>query len=809
VRGLLQDLRFAVRMLAKSPGFTAIAVLTLALGIGATTAIFSVVSPILFEPLPYPHAGRIVMIWDIFEGSRSDVTFHTYRELARRTYSFDALAAMEPWRPTITGPAEPERLEGQSVSANYLRVLGISPVLGRDFEAADDAFHGRKVVILSNALWQRRFGGDRGVIGRGITLDGDRYEVVGVMPRGFENVLASSAEIWSPMQYDAGHITDLDTAEWGHHLRMCGRLRPGVSKENAAQELRAIAGAPVAEFPRAPWAALKYGFIVESLQNAVTRGVKPALLAVFCAVLLVLAIASVNVTNLLLARGAQRRAEFAMRALLGAEPVRMVRQVLTESLLLSGLGAVLGIAVAQMGVRALLALAPEDLPRAGAVQLDRTVLVFGIAITALAGVAIGLVPALCASRRDLQGDILRSSARTVAGHQTTRGALVVAEVSLAFVLLVGTGLLLRSLERMLAVDPGFQPSHVLAMQVQTSGHKFHADGAKRRFFAQVLEGVNHVRGVSSAAFTSLLPLSEKREVLTAGTYGASFENDERGYDVFLYTVTPEYFQSMGIPLRQGRFLDRRDMAGAAQAALISESLAKREFPGQDPVGKRLHVGPLDRQWYTVVGVAGNVKQTSLAVSDLDAVYLTPEQQWFEDDAMYLVVHTRGDALALAPAIRKAVWSADPGQAIVHVATMESLVAASAAERRFVLILFEGFGLVALLLAAMGIYGVLSGGVTERFREMGIRSALGASRTSILSLVIRQGMLFAGLGSAIGLVAAAAGSQAMAALLFGVSRLDPTTYCGVMVLLGAVSAAACWAPAWRATKVDPMVVLRYE
>jgi len=639
-------------MLAKAPGFTALAVLTLALGIGANTAIFSVVSPILFEPLPYPHAGRIVMIWDIFEGSRSDVTFHTYRELARRTYSFDALAGMEPWRPTMTGPAEPERLEGQSVSANYFRVLGISPVLGRDFEAADDAFHGPKLVILSNGLWQRRFGGDHAVIGRGIALDGDRYEVVGVMPRGFENVLASSAEIWSPMQYDAGHITDLDTVEWGHHLRMCGRLRPGESKENAAQELRTIAGTPVAEFPRAPWAALKYGFIVESLQDAVTRGVKPALLAVFCAVLLVLAIASVNVTNLLLARGARRRAEFAMRALLGAEPVRMVRQVLTESLLLSGLGAVLGIAVAQMGVRALLALAPEDLPRAGAVQLDRSVLVFGIAITALAGVAIGLVPALCASRRDLQGDILGSSERTAAGHQTTRGALVVAEVSLAFVLLVGTGLLLRSLERMLAVDPGFQPSHVLAMQVQTSGHKFDADGAKRRFFTQVLEGVNHVPGVSSAAFTSLLPLSEKREVLTAGTYGASFEKDERSYDVFLYTVTPEYFQTMGIPLRQGRFLDRRDTAGAAQAALISESLAKREFPREDPVGERLHVGPMDRPWYTVVGVAGNVKQTSLAVSDLDAVYLTPEQQWFEDDAMYLVVHTRGDALALGPRFEK-------------------------------------------------------------------------------------------------------------------------------------------------------------
>jgi putative ABC transport system permease protein len=807
VRGLLQDFRYGVRILAKAPGFTAIAVLTLALGIGANTAIFSVVSPILFEPLPYPHAGRIVMIWDVFEGSRSDVTFHTYRELVRRSYSFDAVAAMEPWRPTMTGPAEPERLEGQSVSVNYFRVLGISPLLGRDFEAGDDALHGPKIVILSDGLWQRRFGGDRGIIGRGITLHGDSYEVAGVMPRGFENALASSAEIWSPMQYDAGHITDLSTVEWGHHLRMCGRLRPGASRERATQELRTIAATPVAEFPRAPWAALNHGFILESLQEEVTRSVKPALLAVFGAVLLVLAIASVNVTNLLLARGAQRRVEFAMRAVLGAESVRMVRQVLTESLLLSGLGAVVGIVVAEISLPALLALAPQDLPRAGAVQLDRSVLVFGIAITALAGVAVGLVPALYASRRELQEAVLRSSPRTAAGHQTTRGALVVAEVSLAFVLLVGTGLLLRSLERMLAVDPGFQPSHVLTMQVQTSGHKFDADGAKRRFFADALEEVNHVPGVSSAAFTSLLPLSEKREVLTAGTYGTSFEKDQRGYDVFLYAVTPEYFETMGIPLRRGRSLGNHDVAGATQAVLISESLAKRAFPGEDPVGKRLHVGPMDQPWYTVVGVAGDVKQTSLAVTDLDAVYLTAEQQWFEDDAMYLVVRTWGDASALAPAIRKAVWSVDPEQAIVRVTTMESLVVTSAAERRFVLILFEGFGLVALVLAATGIYGVLTGGVTERFREIGIRSALGASRASILSLVIRQGVVLAMLGSAIGLVAAATLSHAMVALLFGVSRLDPSTYCGVIGLLGAVSVAACWAPAWRATKVDPMVVLR--
>jgi putative ABC transport system permease protein len=306
-----------------------------------------------------------------------------------------------------------------------------------------------------------------------------------------------------------------------------------------------------------------------------------------------------------------------------------------------------------------------------------------------------------------------------------------------------------------------------------------------------------------------LPLSKKREVLTAGTYGTSFEKDERGYHVFLYAITPDYFQTMRIPLRRGRFLDRRDVAGASQAVVISESLARREFPREDAIGMRLHVGPMDRPWYTVVGVAGDVKQTSLAVTDLEAVYITAEQEWFEDDAMYLVVRTSRDALSLGPAIRKAVWSADQEQAIVHVSTMDSLVAASAAERRFVLILFEAFGLVALVLAATGIYGVLSGGVTERFREIGIRSALGASRGNILSLVIGQGMILATLGSAIGLVAAAAVSPAMIALLFGVSRLDPITYFGVIVLLGGVSAAACWAPAWRATKVDPMVVLRYE
>jgi putative ABC transport system permease protein len=808
VSGLLADLRYASRILAKSPGFTVAAVLTLALGIGANAAIFSVLNAILFEPLPYPHASRIMMIWDVFEGTRSEVTFHTFRELTSRNHSFEATAVIEPWRPTISGATEPERLEGQSVSANFFRVLGIKPALGRDLQASDDAYHGPRVVILSNGLWKRRFAADPTIVGRGITLDGDSYEVVGIMPRQFENVLAPSADVWSPMQYDATHVGDLNTSEWGHHLRMIGRLRAGLGKDTVTRELSTIAAFPVADFPRAPWASLKSGFIVNSLQQEITRDVKPALLTVFGAVLLVLAIVCVNVTNLLLARGSRRRAEFAIRAVLGAPRQRVLRQLLTESCLLSVLGGALGVVIAQLGVQAIVAFAP-DLPRLQAITVNLSVFLFGTAVTALIGIAIGVIPALYAARGDLQNSIQPSQQRIVGAHHTALRTLVVAEVSLAFVLLVGTGLLLRSLERLFVVDPGFQPSHVLTMLVQTSGHEFDEVAARRRFFTQALEQVRRVPGVSSAAFTSLLPLSEKRETISAGTYGTLFEKDQRGYDVFLYTVTPDYFTTMGIPLREGRALNERDAASAPPVVLISESLAKREFFGEDPVGQRLHVGPRDRPWYTVAGVVADVKQSSLAVTDLDAVYLTLEQNWFADDAMALVVRTRGDTGALAPAIRNAVWSVDKDQAILHVASMDNLLAASAAERQFVLILFEAFGLLALVLAAVGIYGVLSASVTERFREIGIRSALGASRRSILALVLRQGMTLTMMGSAIGLLGATLVSQAMASLLFGVSSLDLATYVGVTLLLGLVSALACWAPAHRATQIDPNVALRYE
>jgi putative ABC transport system permease protein len=805
---LVADLRYGTRRLRSNPGFTIVSALTLALGIGATTAIFSAVNPILFEPLPYPHAGRIMAIWDSgVDGSRLDVTFGTYRELLDRSRSFDAIAVMKPWQPTMTGATQPERFDGQRVSARYFRALGVSPVLGRDFEASDDQLNGTNVLILSDGLWRRRFGGDRTIVGRQVTLNGNPYTVIGVMPRAFENVLAPSAELWAPLQYDIS--LPPQGREWGHHLRMVGRLRSGVRADQARRELDMIAHAPLAELPRVPWASLQDGFIVNPLQDDVTRGVKPALLAILGAVLLVLMIACVNVTNLLLARGAQRRGEFAMRVALGAGRGRLIRQLLTESLLLAIVGGALGMVVAGFGARALVALSPPELPRVGAIRLDVAVFAFAMWVTTLIGLVVGLMPALHASRSDLQGGLQRSSRRIAGGHGLTRGTLVVAEVAIALVLLVSAGLLLRSIERLLAVSPGFDASRLLTMQVQTSGHRFDDDSATHRFFAQALDAVREVPGVAAAAFTSQLPLSGDFE-----KYGVQFESipddkSEEDQSAFRYAVSPGYFETIGIPLRRGRLLDAHDVAGAPPAVLINESFAKRKFSGRDPVGQRVHVGSTNQPWYTIVGVVGDVKQTSLAMNQADAAYITTTQWPFADKALWLVVRSHGGAAALAPRIRNAIWSVDNDQPIVRVATMDDLLAASAAERRFALIVFEAFALVALVLAATGIYGVLVGSVTERMREIGVRSALGASRGSIVGLVVRQGMTLTGLGVAIGLCGAVAASGAIITLLFGVSRLDPMTYLGVVALLFGVSGIACWVPAWRAVRVDPSITLRAQ
>jgi putative ABC transport system permease protein len=806
---MFQDLRYGSRMLLKKPAFTLLAVFTLALGIGASTAIFSAVNPILFESLPYPHADRIAMIWDFGnEGARVHVTFGTYRELLERSRSFDALAVMRVWQPTLTGQDQPERFEGQRVSASYFRTLGISPAMGRDFQESDDRLNGPAVLIISDGLWRRRFSEDAAIVGRQVTLDSKLYTVIGVMPLAFENVLAPAAEVWTPLQYDVSLLPD--SREWGHHLRMVGRLRTGAGTDQARLELNSIAENPAPEFSRPPHASMIQGLTVNSLQDDITSGVKPALLAVLGAVVLVLAIACANVTNLLLARGAQRRGEFAIRVALGAGRTRMIRQLLTESLLLAALGGVLGMVVAEFGVRALVALSPPGLPRVGTIRIDATVFAFALGITTVIGVVVGLIPALHASRRDLNVGLQQGSHRTAGGHHLLRRTLVVAEVALALVLLVSTGLLLRSLQRLFSIDPGFDTSNLLSMQVQIAGPRFDND-ATHRFFEQALEAVRQVPGVTEAGFTSQLPLSGDID----DGYGVHFEssptdNPEADSGAYRYAVSPGYLEAMAIPLRSGRVLNAHDGAGGDPNVLISESLAKINFPGQDPIGQRLRMGPTTGPWSTIVGVVGDVKQSSLAGVENNAVYIT-NTQWrmFVDRARWLVVRAHGSATSLTPAIKQAIWTVDKDQPIVRLATMDDRLAKSAADRRFALILFETFGLAALVLATIGIYGVLSGSVTERTREIGVRLALGAQRRDVLGMILRQGLTLTLSGVAIGLLAAWAATRVLSTLLYRVSATDPLIFGGVALVLAFVALVACYLPARRATKVDPLVALRHE
>ncbi|HVT40098.1 MAG TPA: ABC transporter permease [Gemmatimonadaceae bacterium] len=806
------DVRYGARRLRNTPGLTAIGVLTLAIGIGASTAIFSALNPVLFEALPYPHADRLAMIWySGGDGTRSDQSFGTYREVAARSRTFEAVAVYKAWQRTLTGRDEPEPLDGQLVSASFFRVLGVGPAIGAGFELADDRPNGARVVIISDRLWRRRFHADRSIVGSQVTLNDKPYTVVGVMPARFENVLAPTADLWSLLQYDPA--LPVDGREWGRHLRMVGRVRAGAAVAEARRELDEIARHPAADFARPPFASMANGLGVAGLQDELVRAVRPALLAMFGAALLVLAIACVNVTNLLLARTAQRRPEIALRLALGAGRMRLVRQLLTETVLLALAGGALGVMVAQAGVGALLTLSPAELPRAASIHVDAAAFAFASGIAMLVGIVVGIAPALHAVGQDARARAQLGSRWTVGGRGTMRGTmrgtLVVAEVALAIVLLVGAGLLVRSLQRVFAIAPGFDASHLLTMQVQVSSpRRYPDDAAFFRFYAEALDTVRRVNGVESAAFTSELPLAEDGRL---ETYGSTFENDNDRAEAnaaVRYAITPSYFATLKIPLRRGRLFDEHDVTGAVpRPIVINESFARRKFPGLDPIGQRVRFGGSStRPWDVIVGVVADVRQASLAERS-DALYALENQWMWADNPMWLVVRARGTAAALAPAIRAAIYSVNSDQPVRRVATMEQLLAASEAKRRFALVVFEAFAVVALLLAALGIYGVLSGGVAERTREIGVRSALGAAPRDILVLVMHQGMRLALLGAVIGLMASIAATRALVTLIYGITRFDLVTYGGVVVLLAAVSLLACWVPAWRAARVDPAGALR--
>jgi putative ABC transport system permease protein len=801
-----RDLMHAARGLRHAPGFTLASIVSLAVGIGASTAIFSVANPVLFQALPYPDATRVLMISYVGgNGGKVPQAFGTYREVVERGRVFAALAATKPWQPALVGQDEPERLEGQRVSARYFEVLGVRPSIGVTFDAAEDRPGGANLAVIADRLWRRRFAADPGIIGRRILLNDFPYTVVGVMPASFEDVLSPRAEIWGLLQYNP--TLPPDGREWGHHLSMVGRLAVGVDVDAARQDLDRIARAPVAEFSRPSYASLAQGFIVTSLQDDLAGPVKPVLVAVIGGVVLLLAIACLNVANLLFARGGQRQGEVTLRSALGAGRARLVRQFVTESVLLAMIGGGAGLLVAAAGVQALVALGPPDLPRLGAIALDTNVFAFCAATAALVGLLVGLAPAWQTSRAGLQHQGYRGS--TGGGRAVVRRALVVAEVALAGMLLVGAGLLLRSVDRLFAIAPGFDASRVVTMQVQVASRKYSSADAMNDFYTRALEAVQRVPGVTSAAYTSQLPLSGDSELYGVSAGSPAADAQPVG-GAFRYAVTPAYFNAMRIPLMRGRLFDERDMApGAERPVIINQSFAAAAFKGEDPIGRYVRAGgPSNRPWDVVVGVVGDVKQLSLA-SQADAFYVTTSQWLWPDNPRWLVVRAAGDPAALVPSIKAAVWSVDANQPIVREGTMDSVLARSASTRRFALVLFEAFGLVALLLAATGLYGVLSGSVTARAREMGVRSALGATRPVILAMVFREGLTLTAIGAVTGLGAGALASTALTSLLFEVTRLDAWTYVGVAAVLAGVSAIACWLPASRAAGVDPLIALRSE
>lgn len=798
------DVRYGIRTLARSPGFTFIALFTLALGIGATSTIFSVVNPVLFEPLPYPDPARLVMVWERDAGGgRSTIGYPTVADLRRDSRTLQSIAAMAFWTPTLQGD-EPEQLTGQSVTAEYFRTLGVPPFMGRDFSAAEDLPGQNRVAILSHGLWQRRFGADPSIVGRQITLSGRPYEVLGIMPPGFENLLAPNAEVWRPLAYRG---SDPPACRTCRHLRAVARVKTGVPLERAALELNTLSEGYVRDYPT------EYavpGMHAVPLQADLVRNVRRSMLVVFGAVGFVLLIACANVMNLLLGRAIQRQDEFAIRTALGARPARVARQVLTETMLLALIGGISGAGLAWLGVRVIGALGPTSIPRLATVGVDLPVLLFTLAVAVATGLVFGLAPALAVRHADLHGSLRQSGRASAAGtRRALRSGLVVAEVALAFALLAGAGLLVRSLDRLLRVDVGFDSENLLTMGVLASGPAYQDFTAVWSVQDRLLEAVRSVPGVAHVALSSQIPLGGNFDGNGVLREDKPLANPEDAPSAQRYAVTGEYFTALRIPLLRGRVFTPADRTDGPLVAVINDAFARSYWPGEDPIGKRIRLGGPDRPYRTIVGVAGNVRHLTLDEEPGNQVYM-PESQWiFADNGMQLVVRGTARVEDLIPSVRAAVRSVNRNLAISAVSTMEKLVRVTTAQRRFAMVAFELFAAVALLLAAAGIYGVLAGSVAQRTREFGIRTALGASRSGILSLAMRQGVRLAAVGLVIGWAAALALARGLRGMLYDVEPGDPATLLAVTALLGGVALAASFAPAWRAARVDPAATLKTD
>ncbi|MBZ5596884.1 MAG: ABC transporter permease [Acidobacteriia bacterium] len=803
---LLQDARYAFRMLRKSPGLTVVAVVTLALGIGANTAIFSVVNAVLLRPLRFAEPGRLITIWenDKVDGI-SNLGYPTFLDFQRLNHSFDKVAVSSSWLPILSGDAEAERLQGRRVSRDFFSVLRVKPLYGRDFTPEEDRRDVNRSVILSYGLWQRRFGGDRSVVGKTIQLSGRPYLVVGVLPANFEQVFDSFGEppsIWAPLGYD---LSLPYACRDCRHLQAIGRLKTGVSLNQASADLGAISRDLYRQYPTEYSQA---GVILIPLQEKVVSAARTPLYALLGAVLLVLLIACANVAGLLLSRTTERSREIAVRTALGASRWRLTRQLLTEGILLCLLGGALGLCLGYWGVSGFPALADSKIPLMERVSLDWRVLAFTLGLSLLSGLFFGLAPAWHFGAAE-PGETLKDRGRSSAGtkRQRLRSALVVANVAIALVLLLGAGLLLRSLGRLLNVDAGFDASNVLTANLDVGGPNYRKDPQIVAFYQQVLERIRALPGVESVGMTSQLPLGGNVDGYGVHVEGKLSPNPQNDPSADRYSVSPDYLHTMRIPVISGRAFTDADRADTQSVVLVNQTLARRMWPGEDPLGKRVKVGGLDGPWRIVVGVVGDVLHGGLDASHTNQIYL-PESQ-FTDGTVVLVIRTAASSVNSEAAVRRAVAEVDRNQPTSKFATMDQVVLRSLAQRSFTLGLLGGFAGLALLLAAVGIYGVISYLVSLRRHEIGIRMALGASPANVQQMVLRHGLRLGAIGIGLGLATGLGAGRALSSLLFQVSPTDPLAMAGGALLLLAMALLASYIPARRAAQLDPMAALRHE
>jgi len=797
-----------VRQLRKSPGFTLVAVLTLALGIGANTAVFSVANGVLIRNLPYNDPQQLALLWSVGRDGdqRDQMSFTDIDDYRSQNHVFENVVAFGDWSATFTGAGDPARIPGMQVGDGYLSLMRVNPMLGRDFISEEQIEGKDQVIILTYGLWKSRFGGDPSVVGRQVNLSGKPYTIIGVTPKNFPMLPVTLVDGPAQFYRPAAEKHD-DKERLSRHLRAIARLKPGVSVQQAQSDLRVINQGLAKQFP-ADYSTT--GIRIVSLHDDIAVGLRPALLVLLGAIGFLLLIACANLSNLLLVRATARQKEVAIRSALGADRARLVQQVLIESLLLALYGGFVGTLLAFCGTKMIVAIGAKVIPQLVGISLDGRVLAFTACLSLVTGLLFGLIPAVRVSAASLIDTLQEGTRSASAAHQALRGALVISEIALSLVLLAGAGLLLRSFRKLYGVDPGFRSDRILTMDIGLPSAKY-PEGTEKPlvFYRELLARVNALPGVECAGAVNVLPLGTNFDSAGTEPEGFVFDPAQMPYPE-RYVVTPGYLRALGIRLLRGRLFGESDNESTPLVALVSSTAAQRWWPNEDPIGRHVKVPGFDyspQPWRTVVGVVQDVKQAGLEAPATPQIYLPHAQ--YRIGYLTLVVRTKSDPLNLAEEVRQQVMQADPQQAVSNIASMDQVLSDSIASRRFTAALLGTLAVLGLLLASVGVYGVISYGVSQRTREIGIRMALGARRNDVLSLVVGQGMKLLLLGVGAGAFSALLLTPVMSGLLFGVRPSDPVAFAGSAIFLGLVAMLACYIPARRAAQVDPMVALRYE